>query len=278
MEKVGMIGVGAMGSALLECLKLADVQATVYDPYLPALETARSLGARIAPSAKAVAQAATIVDVVVLNDQDVLDCMLGKEGVLEGAEPGTLVLLHSTILPETTRKVADAGGKRQVGIVDACMVGVPRVVREGNISFVVGGPAELVDRARPHLLKMGKQVLHIGPLGTGNVAKLIKNMVTGSETLIVHEAIRIGEAGGIPYRDALEVLRQLYSDNILNRWQNSFDPSGASSTPRAGNNIFQKDLPLAAELGRQYGLDLPITEQLVAAGQRLLGKNPGRGS
>jgi 3-hydroxyisobutyrate dehydrogenase-like beta-hydroxyacid dehydrogenase len=267
-----MIGVGAMGSALVERLKAADVQATVYDSSPPALEAARSLGSQIASSAKAVAQSATMIGVVVPNDQDVLDCMLGKEGVLEGAEAGTLVLLHSTILPETTLKVADAARKRQVGILDACMVGVPRVVREGNISFVVGGPAELVDRARLHLLKMGRQVLHIGPLGAGNVVKLIKNMITGSETLIVHEAIRIGEAGGVPYRDTLELLRQLYSENIVNRWQNVFDPSGASSTPRAGNNIFQKDLPLAALLGRQYGLDLPITEQLVAAGQRLLGR------
>lgn len=274
MEKVGMVGVGAMGSALLERLQLADVRATVYDPYAPAMEAARSLGAQVASSAKEVAQASTIIGVVVLNDKEVLDCMLGKGGVLEGADAGTLVLLHSTILPETTLKVADAAGKRQVGVLDACMIGVPRVVREGKISFVVGGPAELVDRARPHLLKMGRQVLHIGPLGAGNVAKLIKNMVTGSETLIVHEAIRIGEAGGIPYRETLEMLRQLYADNIVNRWQNAFDPSGASSTPRPGANIFQKDLPLAAELGRRYGLDLPITQQLEAAGRRLLGEKP----
>ena len=274
MEKVGMVGVGAMGSALLERLQLADVRATVYDSYAPAREATRSLGAQVASSAKEVAQVSTIIGVVVLNDKEVLDCMLGKGGILEGAEAGTLVLLHSTILPETTLKVADAAGKRQVGVLDACMMGVPRVVREGKMSFVVGGPAELVDRARPHLLKMGRQVLHVGPLGAGNVAKLIKNMITGSETLIVHEAIRIGEAGGIPYRETLEMLRQLYADNIVNRWQNAFDPSGAGSTPRPGANIFQKDLPLAAELGRRYGLDLPITEQLEAAGRRLLETKP----
>ena len=270
MEKVGLIGVGAMGSALLERLSLAGVKATAYDSYPPSLEMARSMGANIVSSAAAVAQAATIIDVIVRTDQDVLDCMMGKGGVLEGAEVGTLVLLHSTILPQTTRKVADAALQRRVYVIDACMVGVPRVVREGNLSFLVGGSSLLVDRVRPHLLRMGKQVLHMGPLGTGNVAKLIKNMVTGAEALVIHEAIQIGEAGGIPYRDALEMMRQVYSGTILERWQNTFDPSGASSAPRPGTNIFEKDIPLASELARQYGLNLPITEQLVDAATRLV--------
>ncbi len=274
MEKVGIVGVGAMGIALLERLKLAGVQATVYDSDPPALEAASSVGADVASSSADVAKASTIIDVVVRSDQDVLDCTLGREGVLEGAQAGTLVLLHSTILPQTTRKVADAARKSGVHVIDACMTSVPRVVREGKLTFLVGGPAELVDRAKPHLLNMGKQVMHMGPLGAGNVAKLIKNLVTGSETLIVHEAIKIGEAGGIPYRDALEMMRQVYSGTILNRWKDRFDPSGADPTPRAGHNIFNKDIPLAGELGRQYGLDIPITEQLVAAGNRLLDTKP----
>ena len=270
MEKIGMIGAGAMGSALLERLKLAGVQATVYDSYPPSPETARSMGASTASSATAVAQAATIIDVIVRTDQDVLDCMMGKEGVLEGAEVGSLVLLHSTILPQTTRKVADAALQRRVYVIDACMVGVPSVVREGKLSFLVGGSSLLVDRARPYLLRMGKQVLHMGPLGAGNVAKLIKNLVTGAETLVIHEAIQIGAAAGIPYPDALEMMRKVYSGTILNRWENRFDPSGASPKPRAGTNTFDKDIPLAGELARQYGLDLPITEQLVAAANRVL--------
>ena len=270
MEKVGIVGVGAMGSALLERLKLAGVQATVYDSDPPALEAARSVGADVASSSADVAKASTIIDVVVRSDQDVLDCTLGREGVLEGAQAGTFVLLHSTILPQTTRKVADAARKSGVYVIDACMTSVPRVVREGKLTFLVGGPAELVDRAKPHLLNMGRQVMHMGPLGAGNVAKLIKNLVTGSETLIVHEAIKIGEAGGIPYREALEMMRQVYSGTILNRWKDRFDPSGADPTPRAGHNIFNKDIPLAGELAREFGVDVPVTDQLVAAGKRLL--------
>ncbi len=111
MEKIGFVGTGAMGSALLSRLKLANVVATAFDIAPKAMEAARAEGAQTAPSAKAVAQGSTIIDVVVRTDQEVLECMLGNNGVLEGAAPGSLVLLHSTIRPATTKKVAGACGR-----------------------------------------------------------------------------------------------------------------------------------------------------------------------
>ncbi len=270
MEKVGLVGVGAMGSALLERLKLAGVQATAFDIAPSANETARSLGALVAPSAKAVAQASTIIDVVVRTDHEVLDSTMSKDGILEGAEAGALLLLHSTIHPQTTKKVADAARSRKVHVIDACMTAVPRVVRQGGLTFLVGGPTELVERAKPHLLKMAKEVIHMGPLGAGNIAKLIKNLVTASEALIIHEAIRIGQAGGIPFEEALEMMRKTRSESTLNRWQERFDTTGATPTLRTSRNVYDKDIPLAVEVGRQFGLDIPITEQLAAAGLRLI--------
>jgi 3-hydroxyisobutyrate dehydrogenase len=274
MERVGIVGVGAMGSALLERLRLAGVQVTAFDVAPSAVEAARSLGARIAPSAKAVAEASTIIDVVTRTDQEVLNCTMGKDGILEGAGDGALVLLHSTIHPDTTRKVAEAARRRNVHVIDACMTAVPRVVRQGGLTFLVGGPPELVERARPHLLHMAKDVMHMGPLGAGNLAKLIKNLVTASESLIVYEAIRIGQAGGIPCAEALEMMRKTQSESVLNRWQERFDLSGTSPRIRSGQNLYEKDIPLAAEVGRQLGLEIPVTKQLAAAGLRLIG---GRG-
>ena len=276
MEKVGMIGVGAMGAALLERLKLAGVQATVYDAHAPSLQEARSLGAKIAASAAEVANESTLIDVVVRTDQEALTCVIGHDGILEGAHAGTLVLLHSTILPQTSRQVEEAAHKKAVFVIDACMAGVPATVRAGNLTFLVGGPDELVARAKPHLLKMGKQVLHMGPLGTGNVAKLIRNMVSGAETLIVQEALQIGIAGGIPYPAALEMMRQVDSEGVLSRWQKTFDPSGQNPIPRSGRNVLNKDIPLAAELARHYGLNLPLTEQLDLAAQKVVKANEAK--
>jgi 3-hydroxyisobutyrate dehydrogenase len=273
METVGMIGVGAMGLALLERLKLAGVRATVYDSYPLAVEAAGSLGCEIASSAADVARQSTLVDVVVRTDEDVVQCMTGLKGVLEGAVSGTLVLLHSSILPQTVQQVAAAAHAKSVSVVDACMTGVPATVRAGELCFVVGGAGDLVARAEPHLLKMGKQILHMGPIGTGAVAKLIKNMVSGSETLIVHEAIQIGSAGGIPYPQVLEMMRQIGHDSVLNRWQKTFDPSGKNPLPKSGRNVMNKDIPLAAELARLYGLDVPITEELAKSAARVVEAN-----
>lgn len=276
MEHVGMVGVGAMGLALLERLKLAGIEATVFDTHPPALEPAQALGCKVAASAAEVARESTLVDVVVRTDEEVVECMTGRNGVLEGAGPATLVLLHSSILPQTVKQIAAAAESKSVAVVDACMTGVPETVRAGNLCFVVGGEKQVVARAEPHLLKMGKQVFHMGPVGAGAVAKLIKNMVIGSETLILHEAIQIGLAGGITYPEALEMLRQTGHDSVLNRWQKTFDPSGKNPLPKSGRNVMNKDIPLAAELARRYNLDAPITQELAKAAARIVADNASK--
>ena len=271
MEKIGFVGTGAMGSAMLSRLKLANVQATAFDIAPRAMEAARAEGAQTALSAKAVAQASTIVDVVVRTDQEVLDCTLGKDGVLEGAAPGTLALLHSTIRPTTTKKVAEAAAEKRVYVIDACMTAVPSVVRQGGLTFLVGGQKALFDRAKPHLLNMAKDAVHMGPLGCGNVTKLFKNMVTAAEALIVYEALQIGKAGGIDYKAALGLLQKTKSQHILDRWDMRFDLSGGDLKFNAGINLYDKDLPLAAEVGKALGADIPVTEQLAKLGIHLNG-------
>ena len=271
MEKIGFVGTGAMGSALLSRLKLANVQATAFDIAPAAIEAARKEGAQTATSAKAVAQASTIVDVVVRTDQEVLDCTIGKDGILEGAAPGTLVLLHSTIRPTTTKKVAQAAAETRVYVIDACMTAVPSAVRQGGLTFLVGGKKALFDRAKPHLMNMAKDAIYMGPLGCGNVTKLFKNMVTASEALIVYEALQIGKAAGIDYKAALDLMQKTKSQHVLERWDMRFDLSGGDLKFNAGTNLYDKDLPLAAEVGTALGATIPVTEQLAALGIRLNG-------
>lgn len=271
-----MIGTGAMGSALLERLKLAGTDAVCYDAYPPALEQVRALGMRTVQSSTEVAAQSTLIDIVVRTDEDMTECVLGVNGILQGARPDALLLLHSSILPQTMKRVAEAAAVKGVHAIDACMLGVPDAVRAGNLLFVVGGPNELVKRSRPHLLKMGKEIFHMGPLGTGAVGKLIVNMLGGAETLIVHEAIQIGVAGGIPYPQSLELMRRVGHNSVLNRWQRTFDPSGNDPMPRSGRNVLNKDIPLVAELARLYGVDVPITQQLAASANRVVAANEKR--
>lgn len=272
MEKIGFVGTGAMGTALLSRLKIVGVPSTAFDIVPQALEQAEKLGAKPAASAKEVAQASTLIDVVVRSDQEVLDCTLGDNGIFEGASPGTLVLLHSTIRPATTKQVAQAAADKRVYVIDACMTGVPSVVREGGLTFLVGGQKALFNRARPHLLHMAKDAVHMGPLGCGNVTKLVKNLVTASEALIVYEAIQIAKAAGIDYRSALELMKKTQSDSVLSRWETRFDLSGPELKFNSGANLYDKDVPLAAEVGKDLGADIPVTEQLAKLGSRLSGR------
>jgi 3-hydroxyisobutyrate dehydrogenase-like beta-hydroxyacid dehydrogenase len=271
METIGFIGTGAMGTALLSRLQISRTSATAFDLLPEALKRAKALGAEPAASAKAVAQRSTLIDVVVRTDQEVLDCTLGDEGIFEGASPGTLVLLHSTIRPTTTKQVAQAAADKRVYVIDACMTGVPSVARDGGLTFLVGGQRALFNRAKPHLLSMGKDAVYMGPLGSGNVTKLIKNLVTASEALIIYEAIQIGKAAGIDYRAALELMKKTQSEPLLNRWETRFDFSGPELKFNSGANLYDKDLPLAAELGKALGAEIPVTEQLAELGIRLSG-------
>src|ERR671922_2163076 len=271
MEKIGFVGTGAMGSALLSRLKLASIQATAFDIAPAAMEIARKEGAQTAASAKAVAQASTIIDVVVRTDQDILDCTMGRDGIWEGAAPGTLVLLHSTIRPATTKRVAQAAADKRVYVIDACMTAVPSVVRQGGLTFLVGGQRTLFDRAKPHLLNMAKDAVYMGPLGCGNVTKLFKNMVTASEALIVYEALQIAKAGGVSYKAALDLMQKTKSQHILDRWDMRFDLSGSDLKFNAGVNLYDKDLPLAAEVGKSLGADIPVVEALAQLGIKLNG-------
>jgi 3-hydroxyisobutyrate dehydrogenase-like beta-hydroxyacid dehydrogenase len=271
MEKIGFVGTGAMGSALLSRLKIANVVATAFDIAPTAMEAARNEGAEAAPSAKAVAQASTIVDVVVRTDREVIECTLGKDGILEGAAPGSLVLLHSTIRPTTTKKVAEAAADKRVYVIDACMTAIPSVVRQGGLTFLVGGQKALFDRAKPHLLNMAKDAVYMGPLGSGNITKLFKNMVTASEALVVYEALQIAKAGGIDYKAALELMQKTKSPNILERWEMRYDLSGGDLRFNTGTNLYDKDLPLAAEVGKSLGAEIPVVEALAQLGIKLNG-------
>jgi 3-hydroxyisobutyrate dehydrogenase-like beta-hydroxyacid dehydrogenase len=271
MEKIGFVGTGAMGSALLSRLKLANVIATAFDISSAALDAARAEGAETASSAKAVAQSCTLIDVVVRTDQEVLECMLGNDGVLEGAAPGSLVLLHSTIRPATTKKVAELAADKRVNVIDACMTAVPSAVRQGSLTFLVGGQKAFFERAKPHLLKMAKDAVHMGPLGCGNVSKLFKNMVTASEALIVYEALQIAKAGGVGYKAALDLMKKTKSQHVLDRWETRYDISDSELKFNPGTNLYDKDLPLAADVGKALGAEIPVVEALAKLGVKLNG-------
>lgn len=277
IDRVGIVGYGAMGSAFAERLVGAGFPPVVYDVAPAAVAHAKEAGLEVAASPADLADRCDVIDLIVRTADEVREAVVGEGGILLGAHEGATVVLHPTVLPETTFEMVKALEGRGVRALDSCPTGIPSVVRAGGVVFLTGGDDDLVDAVRPHLLRIGKGVIHLGPLGTGNVGKLVKNLVTASERLVIHEALLIGESMGLGYVQALEMLQATSPGRatVIDRWDLVFKPDGSDVTPHSGTNLFDKDLPLAAELGRHGGLDLPITFALERAGRALVERERG---
>jgi 3-hydroxyisobutyrate dehydrogenase-like beta-hydroxyacid dehydrogenase len=270
-DMVGLVGVGAMGSALLTRLHKAGQQVQAFDLSEAARKRAQQAGATPVDSAAAAAKGARYIHVFVRSDAEVIEAVLGAKGVLAGAEPGSVVFLHSTILPTTTRQVAEAAAKRRVQVIDAPITAVPAKVQAGEATFLVGGPEELVKTVRPHLESLGKGMHHFGPLGAGNVAKLVKNLTNGTERVMIAQALMLAEAGGIDARQMLAVMQAEDHGSIVHSWEKAFTVENGHVGLKGGANIFNKDLPLAAELAKIYALDLGVIREAAQAGMRYTG-------
>lgn len=270
-DMVGLIGVGAMGKALLARLRKAGCPVQAYDVAEPALQAARDAGAKTVESAAAAARGAKYIHVFVRSDAEVIEAVLGHDGVLAGAAPGSVMFLHSTILPTTTRHVADAAATHDVNVLDAPITAVPAKVQAGEAAFLVGGPDDVVTAARGHLQSLGKQVYHFGPIGAGNVAKLVKNLTNGAERVLLAQALMLAEAGGVNLRQMLEMMRSEEHGSTLQNWEKSLSLENNHVGLKGGANIFNKDLPLAAALTKIYQLDLGVIREAADAGMRYTG-------
>jgi 3-hydroxyisobutyrate dehydrogenase len=239
-------------------MRVAGLRPTVYDVSTPALQRAAALGAVAVSSAAEVAAASDAVSVMVRTDDQMLSSVLGPAGVLSGLRPSGLLLLHSTINPRTTRTIGDAAQLLGVDVVDACVAGVPAVVRAGEAVCLAGGDAELIDRITPHLLLLVCRVLHMGPLGSGNVAKIVRNLVNLTDRMVLHEGMQLMAAAGIPDEPALEMLALVYSNRL-------HDQDLLADQPRPAGNLFDTILPLARQVANDLAVEAPLTRYLAEA-------------
>lgn len=263
-ETVALIGVGQMGRALTHRLKAAGHEIRAFDIAEEPMQTARDLGAIPVASSAEAAQGAAIVHVFVREDREVLDATTGPGGVLEGAAPGTLLILHSTILPATTFQVAEAAKARDVEVLDACVTSVPRRLQAGEGIFLAGGPPDLVDRARAHLLPLGRAVHHFGPLGAGNTAKIAKNLTNGVERVMWAEVAMIVEAAGLDPRQFFDMAKTASHGAMVETWERVVRIGDGPAGPQRTGGIFNKDIQHAARLAADVGVAAPVTRAAAA--------------
>lgn len=258
--RVGLIGVGAMGSALMSRLHAAGREVQAYDISEERMRFARSEGGHTAGSVAEAAGGVDFIHAFVRTDEELTDVTIGTNGVLSSARKGALLFLHSTVMPETSRKIAQALHPKGVRVMDAPITAVPRVVAEGKAVFLLGGDDEDAKVAVPYLEPLGRAVYHFGPVGTGNVAKIVKNMINANERIALAEAAALAEVGGLKVEEFLDMVAAVDRGSTVGRWQSSLSIDGNHPVPRPASNLYNKDIGLAADLARAHGVRAPMTQ------------------
>ena len=270
--RVGFIGTGTMGQPMLTNIIKTGHTVLAWDVVPQALEAARRLGAAPAGSAAEVARGAEITITMLPSSSHVEAAYTGPAGVLEAAPAGRLCVDMSTIEPATSQRVAAAAKARGIRFLDAPVSGaVPRAVA-GTLTIMVGGDPKDLEEARPVLEAMGSTVIHVGPVGAGEVAKICNNLIAGVAMVAVSEAFRIAEGFGVDPK----VLTEVISKSSGNTWAMEHGhpvpgivPTAASSrdyAPGFMTDLMCKDLGLAVNAARQ--LRVPVF--VASAAQELL--------
>ena len=274
MLRVGVLGLGIMGSAMARNLLRAGFQLTVTDRSRGPVAELVADGATIAATAALVAAA---VDVLVVNVPDTADVQAlldGPAGILAGAHHGLVVVAMGTYDPGAMPPMAAQLAGREAAFLDAPVSGGDIGARDGTLSIMVGGDAATLERARPVLQAIGRTITHIGPSGAGQVAKACNQLVVGSTIQAVAEAYVLAKASGVDPARVLEALKGgLAGSVILERYsrrllEGDFAPGGLS-------RLHAKDARIVMAAAREAGITLPGFEPVAAAFEQLVANGSG---
>ncbi|MBO0735624.1 MAG: 3-hydroxyisobutyrate dehydrogenase [Alphaproteobacteria bacterium] len=203
---IAFIGIGNMGRPMLANLLKREFSAVAYDIAPAALEAAAALGAARAASPAEAAAAGDLVITMLPSSTNVEAAYLGPGGIIVGAAAGKLCIDMSTIDPSTSRRVAAQLNERAIRYIDAPVSGGIGGAAAGTLAIMVGGDAADLAEARPALAAIGSNIIHVGGIGAGEVAKLRNNLISGSALVAVAEAFRIGEAFGVDPQILTDVI------------------------------------------------------------------------
>jgi 3-hydroxyisobutyrate dehydrogenase-like beta-hydroxyacid dehydrogenase len=195
--RIGFIGLGAMGLPMARNILKCGYSVTVYDIVADKIKEAVAAGANPAASCRAVAEQSEIVISIVPAAEHVKAAILGQDGVIEGIAPGSTVIDMSTIDPATASELALALANKRVDLLAAPVVRGVKGAISGTLSIYVGGDFAVFERCKPLLSTMGTDIEYCGGVGTGNIVKLVNNMIVGITVCALSEAMVLGVRGGV---------------------------------------------------------------------------------
>ncbi|MBI2323163.1 MAG: NAD(P)-dependent oxidoreductase [Chloroflexi bacterium] len=251
--RVGFIGLGKMGRPMAGNVLKAGFAMAVHNRSRAAVDALVAAGARAAASPAAVATASDVVLTCLPTPDSVEEVYLGAAGLIPHARAGHLLVDHSTVGPDLSRRLAAAAGERGAAFLDAPVSGGVAGAEAGTLTIMVGGDAAAFERALPVLQTMGQRVRHVGPSGHGSIVKLVNQLLVGIHSAAAAEAMLLAAKAGADPRVVHDVVSTSFgASTIFNRnaplyVQRDFD---------RGTNIslLAKDMGLILDLARQLGL------------------------
>ncbi|MDA0597618.1 MAG: NAD(P)-dependent oxidoreductase [Chloroflexi bacterium] len=261
-EKIGFVGLGMMGLPMARNLVEYGYSVTVFDLNDSTVNAAKEFGASSADSAAETAAISDIVITMVPDSEHVEAVIAGDEGILEGLKPGSIVIDMSTIDPKMGKKMANLIEAKGSNFVDAPVTGGVEGAQAGTLSILVGGNAEVFERALPVLNVLGRDVSHMGPVGSGHTTK-IANQLIGVATLAgMAEAFVLAKKSGLDMQAFFDAVK----NGAGRSWAlETLGPKILDGDFAPGFMVkhMQKDLRLAGQLAAETGTALP-TSTLIA--------------
>jgi 2-hydroxy-3-oxopropionate reductase len=267
MSTVGFIGLGIMGGPMAGNLIKAGHKVIGYDVRPAAQERLVALGGQ---ASSTIADTIADVDAVITMLPDwpqVEQVVLGEDGVLDSARAGLLYIDMSTVRPETARRIASFGAARNLRVLDAPVSGGEKGAIHGLLSIMVGGSAEDFEAARPFFEPLGPTIVHVGPVGAGQLVKAANQLVVGGTYALIAEAIVLLEAAGLDASAGLDVLAGgLAGSRILELKRKSM--VDRQFAPGFRIDLHHKDMGIVLAAARDAEVALPVgalVAQLIAA-------------
>jgi 2-hydroxy-3-oxopropionate reductase len=273
-ETIGFIGLGIMGKPMARNLLKAGYPLLVHNRSQASVEDLANEGAAPAASAYEVAAAADILITMLPDSPDVEQVYSGPEGVFAGARRGALLIDMSTISPVVARRIAADAEQRGCDMLDAPVSGGEAGAIGATLSIMIGGKASAVERAMPVFQKLGKNIVHVGGAGAGQIAKAANQIVVGVTIAAVSEALVLAAKAGVDPAKVREVLlggfaqSKILDAHGLKMLERNFKPGFRI-------RLHEKDLKIALASGSEYGV--PLTTTAVVAQMMAAMKATGRG-
>ncbi len=273
--KIGFIGLGIMGKPMAKNLLKKGHELVVYDIVADNVNALTAAGAAAADSAKDVAAQCGIVITIVPNSPHVKAAVLGKNGVLEGAKPGTILIDMSSIAPLASQEVYNACTEKGVEMLDAPVSGGEPKAIDGSLSIMVGGKKEIFEKVYDILMAMGGSAVYCGGIGAGNTTKLANQIIVAVNIAAVSEAFLLATKAGVDPELVFNAIKGgLAGSTVMNAkapmiLERNFKPGFKV-------DLHIKDLNNALETGHSVGSPLPLTASVMEMLQYLHANDGGQ--